>query len=173
MSIIRNHVLNTKAVYSDDKKYRYSLNKTWDENKPKATFIGINPSDATELLMDKTVMNLMNHLIKLGYGKVEIVNLYAFRSKKQEGLKYRCNKQEESNNEYVGKALSDSELIIIGWRRDADGKPKYRETIKDIKSKLKPFKEKVKCFKDKKGNINCHLSVGYSDEWSLVDYPLN
>ncbi|MDD3272350.1 MAG: DUF1643 domain-containing protein, partial [Syntrophomonadaceae bacterium] len=82
----REHVIKNMVVYSDDEKYRYSLTKIWDEDKPKATFIGINPSDATELIMDKTVMNLTNHLVNGGFGKVEIVNLFAYRSKDQRGL---------------------------------------------------------------------------------------
>lgn len=169
--IAKEHTLKTKAVYSDDQKYRYSLTKVWDMDKPRATFIGINPSDATELLMDKTVMNLMNHLICSGYGQVEIVNLFAFRSKKQEGLRNRDQKFENINVEYVRKALKGSELIIVGWGRGADGKVKYREAINTVKHELSSFKDQVKCFQDRKGNINCHLSIGYSDEWSLVNYP--
>ncbi len=169
--MIREHTLKTKAVYSDDQKYRYSLTKVWNEDKPKATFIGINPSDATELLMDKTVMNLMNYLIGNGYGQVEIVNLFAYRSKKQDGLKNRLEKQEEVNINYVREAIVDSELIIVGWGRDADGKTKYKNALDTVKREIRPFKDRVKCFQDKKDNVNCHLSVGYSDEWRLVSYP--
>ena len=56
--VIRSSCIENIAIYSDDEKYRYILKKMWDEKLPSATFIGINPSDATELLMDKTVMNL-------------------------------------------------------------------------------------------------------------------
>lgn len=170
--IIKEHTLETKAIYSDDQKYRYSLKKIWNEDKPKATFIGINPSNATELLMDKTVMNLMNYLISNDYGQVEIVNLFAYRSKKQDGLKDRKNEFEKENVKYVREALIGSELIIVGWGRDADGKAKYREAINTVKHELSSFKNRIKCFKDTKGNINCHLSIRYSDKWFLVNYPL-
>ncbi|MCM3716525.1 DUF1643 domain-containing protein [Alkalihalobacillus oceani] len=74
--ITKEHTLKTTAIYSDDQKYRYSLAKMWNGEKPKATFIGINPSDATELIMDKTVMNLMNHLMfltPLNYRKLTVL----------------------------------------------------------------------------------------------------
>lgn len=160
------------AVYSDDEQYRYSLAKIWDSNKPKAAFIGINPSDATELIMDKTVMNLTNHLIKNGYGKVEIVNLFSYRSKDQSGLTNRENEFEKYNMEYVNKALKSSQIIIVGWGRDAENKSNYKAAIAEIKEELKKYRHNVKCFKDKKGNINCHLSIGYSGDWKLVEYIL-
>ena len=169
--ITKEHTLKTTAIYSDNQKYRYSLTKVWDKDKPKAMFIGINPSDATELLMDKTVMNLMNHLISNGYGMVEIVNLFAYRSKEQDGLINRDDKFEKVNMQYVRQALRGSELIIVGWGRDAEKKAKYRSALNTIKKEIFPFKDRVKCFQDKKENVNCHLSVGYSDEWSLVSYP--
>ncbi|MCM3715605.1 DUF1643 domain-containing protein [Alkalihalobacillus oceani] len=95
-----------------------------------------------------------------------MVNLFAYRSKEQNGLINRDDKLEKDNLEYVRQALRGSELIIVGWGRDADGKAKYRDALDSVKRELLPFKDRVKCFRDKKGNVNCHLSVGYSDEWS-------
>ncbi|WP_161952335.1 DUF1643 domain-containing protein [Metalysinibacillus jejuensis] len=169
--VTKEQTLKTTAIYSDDQKYSYSLTKVWDKDKPKAAFIGINPSDATELVMDKTVMNLMNHLISNDYSQVEVVNLYAFRSKNQNGLINRDDKLEKANVDYIRNALRGSELIIVGWGRDADGKAKYKEALDTVKREILPFKDRVKCFQDKRGNVNCHLSVGCSDEWSLVSYP--
>jgi hypothetical protein len=168
----REHVIKNMVVYSDDEKYRYSLTKIWDENKPKAAFIGINPSDATELIMDKTVMNLTNHLVNEGFGKVEIVNLFAYRSKDQRGLINREDEHEKYNIDYIRQALQNSQLIIVGWGRDAENNSKYKAVIARVKEELAEHKNIVKCFKDKKGNINCHLSIGYSAEWELVDYQL-
>ncbi|QGG46848.1 DUF1643 domain-containing protein [Heliorestis convoluta] len=158
------------AVYSDDEKYRYSLTRIWDENKPRATFIGINPSDATELIMDKTVMNLTNHLIYSGYGIVEIVNLFSFRSKDPSILINRKDEFEQPNMHYIKEALNNSQLIIVGWGRNVEKKSAYKAAIAQIKGELSKYSKIVKCFKDKKGNINCHLSIGYSDEWELVEY---
>lgn len=160
----------TKAIYSDDECYRYTLTKTWNKNKSKAIFIGINPSGATEVIMDKTVMNLMNYLIVHQYGEVEVLNLFAYRSKKQEELVLPDIEQNAINIEYIKKSINTADLIIVGWGRTAESKPKYRKTISDVKYLLKPYRKKVKCFQDGNGNINCHLSIGYSQLWSLVEY---
>lgn len=36
------------AVLSEDRKYRYLLSRNWDDTKPTALFIGLNPSTADE-----------------------------------------------------------------------------------------------------------------------------
>lgn len=164
--------IKNEAIFSKDEKYRYSLTKIWDEGKPKAVFIGINPSDATEIIMDKTVMNLMNHLITNNYGSVEIVNLFAYRSKNQDNLKYGSEEQEKFNLEFVKNALKDASIIIVGWGRGAEKKAKYTYIINKVKEELKKHERKTKCFQDTKGNINCHLSIGYSEDWKLVEYKL-
>lgn len=164
------HVMTSIAKYSDDELYRYSLKKTWDTSKPTALFIGINPSIATELIMDKTVMNLMNHLIGKGYGQVEIVNLFAFRSQDQSKLKERREQFEQVNREYVVNALPTADLIIVGWGRAADTNSQYRSTLEEIRFALIPYRDKTKCFQDQKGNKNCHLSTTYNSEWKLINY---
>jgi hypothetical protein len=171
--ITKKSCIETTAIYSDDQKCRYVLRKVWDNALPMATFIGINPSDATELFIDKTVMNLMNHLVKIGgYGGVNIVNLFAFRAKKQKELSNRSDILEQCNIQYISEALKHSELAIIGWGRDAERKKQYREAINVTKRALSKY-ENIQCFKDGKGNVNCHLSIGYNNSWTLIDYKLN
>ena len=169
--VIRSSCIENIAIYSDDEKYRYILKKMWDEKLPSATFIGINPSDATELLMDKTVMNLTNRLISDGYGSVNVVNLFAFRDKNQDNVINRSDNYEQYNIDFIKKALNDSILVIVGWGRDAENNSKYRNDIAEIKKIISGFKN-VKCFKDDKGCENRHISAGYNEDWTLVDYKL-
>ena len=43
------------AVFSDCERYRYRLWRVWDEGKPKACFVMLNPSTATHEVLDPTV----------------------------------------------------------------------------------------------------------------------
>ena len=43
------------AVYSPCERYRYLLTRAWDAKGPKALFIMLNPSTATEVQNDPTV----------------------------------------------------------------------------------------------------------------------
>jgi hypothetical protein len=43
------------AEYSDCETYRYTLTRVWDGGGPRAAFVMLNPSTATEVQNDPTV----------------------------------------------------------------------------------------------------------------------
>ncbi len=43
------------AIFSPCGQYRYSLSRVWDESKPYALFIGLNPSYADAEKDDRTL----------------------------------------------------------------------------------------------------------------------
>ena len=56
--------LKTDAKFSACRKYRYALWRTWDESKPYAMIIGLNPSTADEKKMTQQLLaalTLRNH----------------------------------------------------------------------------------------------------------------
>lgn len=53
------------AKLSDCRTYRYELQRIWDESKPYAMFIGLNPSTADETEDDPTFVAV---LISLKHG---------------------------------------------------------------------------------------------------------
>ena len=52
--------LKTDAKYSACRKYRYALCRNWDESKPYAMIIGLNPSTADENENDPTITRCIN-----------------------------------------------------------------------------------------------------------------
>ena len=48
------------AIISDCSKYRYSLWRIWDKEKPIFTFIGLNPSTADHIQDDPTINRCIN-----------------------------------------------------------------------------------------------------------------
>ena len=73
------------ADISSDNKYRYSLWRIWDKNKPIILFIMLNPSTADAVNNDKTMTRVKNFAESWGYGGVYVGNLYAFRSTDPKG----------------------------------------------------------------------------------------
>ena len=69
--------LKTTAIYSDDGKKRYLLRKVWDETKPKAAIIMLNPAEADGIALDSTTMLVLNNASRLGFGAISILNLFA------------------------------------------------------------------------------------------------
>ena len=70
-------VMKSKALFSDNGEHRLLLRREWDKNGKAAMIIMINPNTADTLCMDMTTMLVLNNLHKLGFGSVNIVNLYS------------------------------------------------------------------------------------------------
>ena len=69
--------LTTVATFSDDNLKRYLLRKTWDENKPKLAIIMLVPSETAGIELDNTTLLVLNNASRLGYGGVDVLNLFA------------------------------------------------------------------------------------------------
>ncbi len=54
--------LNSGALFSDDRVYRYALWRTWSPSQPSVMFIGLNPSTADESQDDPTIPAVEIHL---------------------------------------------------------------------------------------------------------------
>lgn len=85
-------IIKSKAIFSDDKEHRLLLRKEWDSEKQTAMVIMINPNTADTVNFDMTTMLVINNLHKLGFGSVNIVNLY---SRIMEKLDLRFNGDDE------------------------------------------------------------------------------
>lgn len=85
-------IIKSKAIFSDDKEHRLLLQKKWNSEKPSAMVIMINPNTADTVNFDMTTMLVINNLHKLGFGSVNIVNLY---SRIMEKLNLRFNGDDE------------------------------------------------------------------------------
>jgi hypothetical protein len=157
--------IQTRVVFSKDKKYRYLLERVWNDKKEKATVIMINPNFADELKTDLTVCKLMNFLIDNDFGTLRIVNLYSFISSCPPHCKDNQYAIGELNDQYVMEAISDTDQIIIAWGIE---KNKYKERKIELKEILTRANKKVNGFIDEKGRIGRHPSR--LNTFNLIDY---
>lgn len=80
--ITRTHLKDdaaSTAIYSDCEAYRYQLTRIWDDAGPKALFIMLNPSTATEVQNDPTVERCERRSRTLGFGSFRVTNIFAWR----------------------------------------------------------------------------------------------
>lgn len=162
--------ISNEAVFSDDNRHRLLLRKVWDNEKPTAMIIMINPNSADELSSDTTTMLVMNNLHKLGYGSVDIVNLYTMITGK---LHFRFNSDDDllhpDNDDVIYRSAEKSDTIIIGWGTVGIHNMRIRERQKAILDMLKPFSDKI-CQISENG---CHpLTPAIRNYWDLVPYEL-
>lgn len=138
---------NTGAVFSDDGKYRYKLWRIWDESKPKAMCIGLNPSTANQDTNDPTITNLIKMLKILGYGGVYMTNLFAWVSSKPEDL-LTCDDPLGNNDNHLEEVSQICDVVIVAWGS-------FKEADDRIKQVLPLFPEAL-CFGVNKNGTPAH-----------------
>ncbi len=68
------------AVISLCGTFRYRLWRRWNTELPRVLWVMLNPSTADATKNDRTVEKCIRLAKRWGYGGIEIVNLYAFRT---------------------------------------------------------------------------------------------
>ena len=88
--------IRTDSVFSDDKKHRFLLRRSWARDGKIATVIMINPNKAECLITDTTSVSVYNGIAKMeGYAALNIVNLYSAITPK---IHFRHNSDEDLNH---------------------------------------------------------------------------
>jgi len=68
------------ARFSDCRRYRFTLTRTWDAGLKSALFVMMNPSTADEQVNDPTVARCMSFARDWGYGRLYVGNVCAYRA---------------------------------------------------------------------------------------------
>lgn len=95
--------------------YRYLLSRSWDYRKPKITFVMLNPSTADAKQDDPTLRKCINFARILGYGSLQVVNLFAYRATKPCELRKVVDPIGPKNDYYIQLATRRASLIIVAW----------------------------------------------------------
>jgi hypothetical protein len=81
-------VKSSPVVWGADKCYRYRLRRTWDETKPHAMFIMMNPSTADSKVDDPSVAKCVRFARTWGvYGGIYVGNIFAYRATDKKRLR--------------------------------------------------------------------------------------
>lgn len=106
------------ARLSDCRTYRYELWRTWDESKPYAMFIGLNPSTADETEDDPTIRRCINFAKSWGYGGLCMANLFAYRATQPEDMKKASDPIGDKNDETLILLAQNAGVIVGAWGND-------------------------------------------------------
>ena len=164
-------VVKTEAVFSEDRKHRYLLRKEWDTKKPKATIIMTNPSTADMLTMDYTTLYIMNNIVKLDFGAIDIVNLVSKMTTKLD-VKNDFDLQPDTENiDTIFKSAEKSDKVILAWGKLGENNKKIRDAQDSLLERLKRFNEKLCVIANEKGESGFHpLAPQIRFSWVLKKY---
>ncbi len=161
-------IVKSKALFSDDGQHRLLLRKEWDKNKKTAMIVMINPNTADTLNYDLTTMLVINNLNELGFGSVNIVNLYSRIMLK---LSLRFNSDDDlidkECDEIIQQYASMSDAIIIAWGSVGKNSQRVRDRQSELLELLKNYANKLY----KIGEEGFHpLTPAVRNEWELEPY---
>ena len=142
--------MNKSAILSNNKKYRYSLGRCWDESKPILMFIMLNPSTADDKEDDPTIRRCIGFAKSWGYGAIIVCNLIPYRATNPKEL------LSIDDNEFLGTIDNKG---IVGYYNSA------------YISKLSQKVDKVVCAWGN-SNVIKKLRINISKIKEIVDKPL-
>ena len=108
-------LVNKNATFSDCRKYRYALSRTWNGKKKTILFIGLNPSTANEKIDDPTIRRCINYAQNWGYGSLLMVNLFAYRATLPSELKNVKNPIGNDNDLHILELSKKADLTVAAW----------------------------------------------------------
>lgn len=158
------------AVISPCGLYRYRLSRLTRVSYDKTVaFIGVNPSTADATVDDATVRKWIGFASRWGFGRIEVVNLFAFRATDVRKLAGEADPIGPLNDTYIEEALCEADLVVPCWG-SCDKLPKsLRYRALDIDHAVRHSLAKAKCLGRTKGGDPLHpLMLAY--DTPLVDY---
>jgi hypothetical protein len=114
-----NLLRNSTAVFSSCQKYRYRLDRIWDDSLPPLAFGMLNPSTADHERNDATIERCERRAQSLGFGSLIVWNLFAFRATDPRYLLNQLDPIGPDNDHFIQTAITETKAregtVIIGW----------------------------------------------------------
>lgn len=119
-------MLTRDCFESVNKEHRYILKIDWDPSKLRVCFVMLNPSTANKNFDDPTSLKVTKFADRWGYGGLDIVNLFAYRSPQPSALlSFGTSATSIThiiggrvvNNNWIRESAKKADLIVCGWGR--------------------------------------------------------
>lgn len=106
------------AMFDAARRYRYRLWRRWSDG-PLIVWMMLNPSTADERDPDPTLTRCRNFSAQWGFGSLEIVNVYAFRSAHPKDLWTIDDPVGPLNDKIIENAFRRADKLMLGWGNNA------------------------------------------------------
>jgi hypothetical protein len=145
--------MKRSAVISNCTRYRYTLERLWDEGLPTCGFIMLNPSIADANIDDRTIGRCIKFAKREGCGSLIVVNLFAWRATDPKELAFVEDPRGPVNDLHLQDFFETVQgPIIAGWGAN--------EAVEDIDYVLKLAEGRLLCLgKTKHGSPRHPLYV--------------
>jgi hypothetical protein len=103
------------ATFDSARVYRYQLTRIWDELRPSAVWIMLNPSTADAEADDPTIRRCAGFTKAWGLGGLVVVNLFALRATDPRLLRRHPDPVGPRNDEFITEIVWPDSLVVCAW----------------------------------------------------------
>ena len=103
------------AVFSEDRRYRYLLERRVGDSPKRVLFIMLNPSKADEKYNDPTIRRCIGFAREWGFGLLHVVNLLALMSTDPRALLKADDPVGPGNDAAIRRALKVADTVVLAW----------------------------------------------------------
>lgn len=99
--------------------YRYHLWRQWLSTGPRCCFVMLNPSTADSLQDDPTIRRCISFATRWGYGRLDVVNLYALRATDPRELRRHADPIGPRGDSVLEEIVPRCDFVVAAWGRHA------------------------------------------------------
>jgi hypothetical protein len=103
------------AEFSVCRRWRTLLWRRWDEAKPIANFLMLNPSTADETVLDPTCARARDYAERWGYGSLLVTNVFAWRATDPGEMRAAADPVGKGNDTAILRAARKAQLVVCAW----------------------------------------------------------
>lgn len=103
------------AVFSEDRRYRYRLTRTWGSSGTHATWIMLNPSTADAMDDDPTIRRCIGFTRSWGLDGLIVVNLFALRATNPRELAACADPVGPFNDRFIRESVHPWSVVVAAW----------------------------------------------------------
>ncbi|MBI5948116.1 MAG: DUF1643 domain-containing protein [Chloroflexi bacterium] len=107
--------MRSGAVFDSTGQYRYLLWREWEVTLPRLTVVMLNPSTADAITDDPTIRRVCGFARSWGFGRVDVVNLFARRATSPRELFAAPNPEGTGNEGYLRDAAAGCVEVLLAW----------------------------------------------------------
>ncbi len=130
--------MQSGAIFDHAGTYRYSLWRSWS-HLPRVGFVMLNPSQADATLNDPTIRRCIGFAQSWGYGGLEVVKLFAYRTKSPADLQRIRDPIGTDNDRYLLTLRERVDTIVFAWGNWGTLKGRDRTVMKQLNSQQNVF----------------------------------
>lgn len=113
--LLHRHTMTGYAVFDENNKNRFKLERYWNGELPKWLFILHNPAEADAKENDNTISRLTKLVIEWGGGSFCVCNLFAIVSNDPQIVHQETEASKIMNKKIVLKEIKTAEKVVYGW----------------------------------------------------------